>query len=120
MAIHKKHNIVAESYGPLTASMRAPKETELNPVLERISKRLSKESGEEVDLHAVQLFWCKAKGVVAVTASANEKRIKVLGKLAHLDLHLTPEEVAEIDEIGKKYHYRHYVSDSTTEASSQC
>ena len=108
LAIHREHNIVAESYGPLTASMRFPKESELTPVLKRISERLSKEAGFTIDEHAVNLFWCKAKGVVAVTASGSEERIKGLGQIAQANVGLTDEEVKEIDEIGMKYHYRYY------------
>lgn len=90
--------------------MRFPKDSELTPVFKRISERLTKESGVEIDQHAVGLFWCKAKGVVAVTASGNEDRIRGLGKIAQADIALTDEEVKEIDEIGSKYHFRYYVS----------
>jgi len=108
LKIHEEHNIIAEAYGPLTATMRYPKDSPLVPLFKRIAERLSKDAGEEVDFHNVGLFWCKAKGVVAVTASANPTRLAALGRLASADLNLTPEEVQEIDTVGKTHHFRYY------------
>lgn len=99
-------------YGPLTASLRFPKDREnpLEPTLTKIAERLSKDVGEKLDNHAVTLLWVKAKGGVAVTSSANPENIKGLAKTAKLQVSLTPEEVAEIDRIGSQYHFRYYVS----------
>lgn len=51
--------------------------------------------------------------VVAVTASGNEGRIKLLAEVSFLpgDL-LTKEEVEEIVKVGKTVHFRNYVSPS--------
>lgn len=84
------------------------------PVLEKIADRLTAKSGEQIGVHAVNLFWCKAKGVVAVTASGNEKRIQALSRLARAKVSLTAAEVSEIDKIGRRYHYRYYVGAFTT------
>ena len=45
-------------------------------------------------------------GVVAVTSSKNEERIKGYGKLWEFEL--SSEEVKEIEEAGKKVHFRYY------------
>lgn len=131
LAIHKEHNIITEAvslrtsqngrsaldantaiqYGPLTASLRFPKERKnpLEATLQKISERLTKEAGEEVNDHAVTLLWVKAKGGVAVTSSGNPENIKGLARISRLKVALTPEEVAEIDSIGSQYHFRYYV-----------
>ncbi|KAK9894212.1 conjugated polyketone reductase C1 [Cystobasidium minutum MCA 4210] len=110
LAIHKEHNIITEAYGPLTASLRFPKERKnpLEATLQKISERLTKEAGEEVNDHAVTLLWVKAKGGVAVTSSGNPENIKGLARISRLKVALTPEEVAEIDSIGSQYHFRYY------------
>lgn len=111
MAIHEQHGIVIESYGPLTPTLRLKGNANpLQPTLEKIAKRLSESSGETLDENAVLLLWCKAKNVVAVTTTANEERVKGLAKLATLKEGLTKEEVKELDDIGKQYHFRFYVS----------
>ena len=61
------------------------------------------------------LLWTIASGAVAVSASGNEANIKKLGELASGGVGgklpgLTKEEVDEISEVGKKIHFRHYVS----------
>lgn len=111
LAIQEKYGIVTEAYGPLTPVIRhKAKGGPLLPVLQKISKRLSSEPGVDasiVDNAAILLLWCRAKGVVAVTASGNAERIQRLAKVQQLP-ELTSEEFQEIDEIGKKHHYRHY------------
>ena len=53
-------------------------------------------------------------GAVAVTASGNPTRMQWLGELAELPQLLTEADVEEISQIGKKYHFRHYVSISSS------
>ncbi|CAD6584590.1 MAG: hypothetical protein CYPHOPRED_002758, partial [Cyphobasidiales sp. Tagirdzhanova-0007] len=109
LAIQEKHGIVTESYGPLTPTLRSPSNGgALKPILEKIATRISKSSGQKLDENVVLLLWCKAKNVVAVTASGDGERIKGLAHTAQLTESLTKEEVAEIDEIGLHYHFRHY------------
>jgi diketogulonate reductase-like aldo/keto reductase len=97
--IHAKHGIVAEAYGPLTPVIRHPGGP-LKPVLEKIAK------AHDVDTATVLLRWTIQSGVVAVTSSKNEERIKGYTKLWEFEL--SPEEVKEIEEAGKKVHFRYY------------
>lgn len=107
LEIQAKHNITTESYGPLTPTLRHDTQgAPLKPTLKKIAERLSSEAGSEVDVNAVLLLWCKAKKAVAITTSSNMDRVKGFAELAKSKLALTKEEVDEIDEIGKKYHYR--------------
>lgn len=98
LAIHEKHGIVVESYGPLTPTLRLKGKNPLQGVLSKVAKRLSSETGEDLDENAVLLLWCKAKNVVAVTTSSNAERIQGLAKIAKLKAGLTSDEVKEIDE----------------------
>lgn len=97
--IHAKHGIVAESYGPLTPILRHPGGP-LKPVLEKIAK------AHNTDTASVLLRWTMQYGVVAVTSSKNEERIKGYSKL--WDFELLPAEMKEIEETGRKVHFRHY------------
>ncbi|KAE9394571.1 Aldo/keto reductase [Gymnopus androsaceus JB14] len=112
LAIQAKHGILTESYGPLTPILRHPTGGPLKPVLTRIAKRIS-ESNQSlpipIDEVVVLLLWMRAMDVVAVTASGNEGRIKLLAEVSFLpgDL-LTKEEVEEIVKVGKTVHFRHY------------
>lgn len=107
LAIHKKHGIITEAYGPLSPILRHPDGGPIKPILERIAKRLSSETGQHVDPAAVLLLWTRATGVVAVGASANPDRIKGLARVNRMP-DLRKEEVDEITETGKKIHFRAY------------
>lgn len=106
--IMAKHEIVVESYGPLSPLLRHPTGGPIKPVLERVAARLSKETGTDVDAAMALLLWTRAKNVVAVTASGNENRIAKLARTQDLP-DLTADEVAEIEELGRKIHFRAYV-----------
>jgi diketogulonate reductase-like aldo/keto reductase len=97
--IHAEHGIVAEAYGPLTPVIRHPGGP-LKPVLEKIAKT------HDVDTATVLLRWTMQSGVVAVTSSKNEERIKGYKNLWNFEL--SPEEVKDIEEAGKKVHFRYY------------
>lgn len=104
--LHAKHGIITSSYGPLSPVLRTKsKGGALKPVLERIATRLQQHG--EADETTVLLQWCRAKNIVAVTASANEFNIKKMAGSQKLP-DLTPEEVKEIDSIGSQYHFRAY------------
>ncbi|KAF5391183.1 hypothetical protein D9757_003126 [Collybiopsis confluens] len=110
--IHAKHGIVTESYGPLTPLIRHPTGGPIKPILTRIAKRISGTSRDlstPIDEAVVLLLWTRAVGVVAVTTSGNEARIKRLAQCFSLpsDL-LTKAEVEEITNVGKTVHFRHY------------
>ncbi|BGP40924.1 hypothetical protein JCM10450v2_004928 [Rhodotorula kratochvilovae] len=105
--IMAKHDIAVESYGPLSPLLRHPTGGPIKPVLERIATRLSKETGKEVDATLALLLWTRAKGVVAVTTSSKEERIKKLALTQELP-DLAKEEVDEIEQLGRKIHFRAY------------
>lgn len=72
--IHKKHDIVTESYGPLTPILRN-KGGRLDSVVSKITERVKKDAkGSVVDETSVLLLWIRAVGAVAVTTSGNADR----------------------------------------------
>lgn len=112
LKIQEKHGILTESYGPLSPILRhSTGGGPLKPILQRIAQRLSSATEKEVDSAAVLLLWVRAKGVIAVTASGNEGRIQKLAGVQSLP-DLQPEEVEEIEKVGRAYHFRAYVSPS--------
>ncbi|GAW00692.1 conjugated polyketone reductase C1 [Lentinula edodes] len=112
LAIQAKHGILTESFGPLTPLLRHPTGGPVKPVLTKIAKRVTESNPSlpiPVDEVVVLLLWTRAMGVVAVTASGNEERIKLLAEISYLPENiLTKEEVQEITSVGKTVHFRHY------------
>lgn len=91
------------AYGPLSPLLRHPsKGGPLTPILDRISVRLGIEPASAL------LLWFKAKGVVPVTATTKAERLAGMGELARSEKSLTAEDVAEIDAVGRKIHFRAY------------
>ena len=112
LKIQEEHGILTEAYGPLSPILRhSTGGGPLKPILQKIAHRVSSATGREVDSAAVLLLWTRAKGVVAVTASGNEGRIQKLSDVQALP-DLQSEEVEEIEKVGRKYHFRAYVSGS--------
>lgn len=107
LEIQREHGIVTEAYGPLSPLLRHKTGGPIKPILERIAKRISSETGKDVDAAAALLLWTRAKGVVAVTASGNEGRIHKLAQTQDLP-DLTQDEVDEIEQVGRKIHFRAY------------
>ncbi len=106
---HSKYGIVTQSYGPLTPILRHPSGGgPLKPILTKIASRLRKETGKPCDEAAVLLLWTIQKGVSAVTTSANEGRIMSMAGIEQLP-DLMKEDMEEIEEVGRKIHFRHYV-----------
>ncbi|WOO80650.1 NAD/NADP-dependent indole-3-acetaldehyde reductase [Vanrija pseudolonga] len=101
IALQKKHGIATEAYGPLTPLLRHPTGGPLKPVLERIAKT------HNIDPATVLLLWVIAKGHVAISGSAKADNLKKLAAIDQLP-DLTAEEVAEIDAVGRKIHFRGY------------
>ncbi|WVQ97320.1 hypothetical protein IAU59_004431 [Kwoniella sp. CBS 9459] len=107
LAIHAKHGIKIEAYGPLTPLLRHPTGGPIKPILERIAARIEKDTGKPVDIANVLQLWTIQYGAVAVTTSTKPDNIKKLSEVDTLP-DLTPEEVKEIEEAGKKVYFRHY------------
>lgn len=110
LKIMDAHSIRVASYGPMSPVLRHPSKTggPIRPLLARVAARLSREHGTEVDEAMVCLLWCRAKGAIAVTASASPKNIDKLAATQRLP-DLTPDEVDEIEKTGRKVHFRAYV-----------
>ena len=106
--LQKEHGITYQAYGPLAPILRLPKDkSPLTPVLDRIAERLSKDTGKSYDPAAVLLLWNIANGVPVVTTSGNPERIKAIAGLDGAP-DLSAEEINEINETGKTFHFRYY------------
>ncbi|PFH46332.1 hypothetical protein AMATHDRAFT_70123 [Amanita thiersii Skay4041] len=111
LALQKKHNILTQSYGPLTPLLRHPTNGgPLIPILTRIAHRLSTTTTTPIDTTTILLLWCRAQGVIPITTSANPTRITHLAAIySTLPPNLlTPDEIQQITDVGKKVHFRHY------------
>ncbi|WOO78229.1 NAD/NADP-dependent indole-3-acetaldehyde reductase [Vanrija pseudolonga] len=100
LALHRKHNIVAEAYGPLTPILRHPGGP-LRPVLDKIAKRNGSDAG------TVLLQWIIQSGAVAVTTSTRSENIRKLAKLFDQP-ELSQPDMQDIEEAGRSVHYRFY------------
>ncbi|KAK4175949.1 NADP-dependent oxidoreductase domain-containing protein [Triangularia setosa] len=97
---HRQHNIALSAYSPLTAITKAKG----GPV-DAVYKKLANKYG--VGESEVGLRWVLDQGIVALTTSKSEERLRGwLSKLAKFKL--TPKEVEEISEAGKGTHHRGY------------
>lgn len=93
----KSHGIATSAYAPLTAVVKA-KPGPLDPVYERLAKKYAVTPGE------IALRWVIDQGVVALTTSSTETRLKQYLKIETFKL--TEEEVSEISEVGLKKNFR--------------
>ncbi|KAK3997179.1 alpha-keto ester reductase [Cladorrhinum sp. PSN332] len=95
---HRDKGIVVEAYSPLTAVTKA-KGGPVDGVYERLAEKYKVTPGE------VALRWVIDQGVVALTTSKSEERLK--GWLERLwTFQLSDEEVKEISDKGKEKHFR--------------
>ncbi|KAF4631792.1 hypothetical protein G7Y89_g6340 [Cudoniella acicularis] len=97
LEFQNKHGIATSAYGPLTAVVKA-KPGPLDGTYEQLARKYSVTPGE------IALRWCIDQGVVALTTSASEDRLKAYQKVAQFKL--TPKEAEEISEIGSQKHFR--------------
>jgi len=94
---HRQHKIATAAYAPLTAVTKAAP----GPLDETYKTLASKYDVTEAE---IALRWCIDQGVVALTTSSKEQRLKAYLKIA--DFKLTPKEVQTISDIGKQKHFR--------------
>jgi len=104
--LNREHGIITSSYGglsPITRVQGGP----LDTVLPSICKRLENTRGQPVTQGQVLLKWLQQQGILVVTTSSKEERMK-----EYLDTFnvppLTAEEIQAIDENGSNFHKRHY------------
>ncbi|ESK89844.1 nadp-dependent d-sorbitol-6-phosphate dehydrogenase [Moniliophthora roreri MCA 2997] len=100
----KEKGIVLESYGGLVPVTKAPGGP-VDPVLDSIAARLSKDSGKTVQPSHVLTKWLLQKGVIVVTTSSKQSRIKETLGVPVLP-ELTADEIKAIEEAGLKQHTR--------------
>ncbi|KAF3483574.1 ketoreductase [Arthroderma uncinatum] len=97
LTMDKRLGIVVEGYGPLTPLTRA-KGGPVDELVARLARKYSVSEG------SVLLRWSVDRGVVTITTSGKEERIKEF--LDVLKFKLTEDEVAEISKLGEQKHYR--------------
>lgn len=97
-----EHGIVLAAYGPLTAVTKAAPGP-VDEILQRLARKYNVTAGE------ICLRWCVEQGVVAVTTSSKEDRLRQYLKATAF--RMTPREVAEISEAGEGKHYRGFFTD---------
>ncbi|AEO61775.1 hypothetical protein MYCTH_2141012 [Thermothelomyces thermophilus ATCC 42464] len=90
--------IAIVAYSPLTAITRAPGGP-VDAVYDRLARKYGVTPGE------IGLRWCLDQGIVTLTTSAKEERLKDWKQRLPL-FKLTPKEVEEIADRGKEGHYR--------------
>jgi diketogulonate reductase-like aldo/keto reductase len=98
----KKHGIAASAYAPLTAAVKAAPGP-LDETYANLATKYGVTPGE------IALRWVIDQGIVALTTSASEQRLKNYLKVAQFKL--TPEEVKEIQTIGLKKNFRGFWQD---------
>lgn len=103
LAYHRAKGIAVSGYGGLTAITKAAP----GPVDDKYAELADKYNVTEGD---VALRWTLDTGVVAITTSSREDRLRqYLDKLPNFQL--TTEEVEAISELGRKKHYRGFWRD---------
>ncbi|ORY25528.1 NADP-dependent oxidoreductase domain-containing protein [Naematelia encephala] len=114
LKVHAKYSIVTQSYATLSPVARHPTGGPIKPILTRLAATLSKESGETVDEAGVLILWAVSKGVVVITSSGDEGRIKKMAATERVR-DLSSEEIEEIDQAGRKIHFRVWDEHMTNE-----
>jgi len=94
---HRKNNIATSAYAPLTAVVKA-KPGPLDTTYEQLARKYGVTPGE------IALRWIIDQGIIVITTSGSEHRLKAYQKVAQFKL--TPKEVEEISEIGKQKNFR--------------
>lgn len=95
---HKKHGIATVAYSPLIAVTKGSPGP-LDSLYSALAKKYGVTEGE------IALRWVIDQGIVAITTSAKEDRLKAyLSKIPSFKL--TPKEVEEIATKGKEKNYR--------------
>lgn len=99
VAYLREKNIAVSAYGPLTAVIKAAK----GDALEEAYAELARKYG--VGPSEIGLRWCIDNGIVAITTSSNEGRMRQY-QTKIPGFKLTPKEVEKISQLGSEKHYR--------------
>ena len=92
-----KHGIATSAYGPLTAAVKAAPGP-LDETYANLGRKYGVTPGE------IALRWVIDQGIVVLTTSASEQRLKDYQKVSQFKL--TPKEVEEIKTVGLKKNFR--------------
>lgn len=101
VSFHQKHKIATVAYSPLTAITRASP----GP-LDETYKQLARKYG--VGETEIALRWCIDQGIVALTTSGKEQRLRSYLKIS--EFKLTPKEIETISEVGQEKHFRAFLN----------
>lgn len=93
----RQHRIANSAYAPLTAVTKA-KPGPCDEVYADLAKKYYVSEGE------IALRWCIDQDVVAITTSGKEERLS--DYLRAMSFKMTPKEVNDIAQAGKKKHFR--------------
>lgn len=103
----KEHNILIEAYGPLSPLFRADEENEnvatFKQFLNELSSKYDKTEAQILLRYTIQ------KGLLPITTSSNEERIKQ--SLEVYGFELDDSDVNQIDELGSKFKFRKFFND---------
>lgn len=98
VAFCREKHIAIAAYSPLTAITKA-RPGPVDPIYTQLAKKYGVSEAE------IAFRWCLDQGIVTLTTSSNEQRLK--GYLQKLpSFKLTPKEVEDIASAGKEKHYR--------------
>lgn len=104
VALHKEHGIITSSYGGLSPIFRAPGGP-LDPVIEKIRARLESTRGQPVSIGQVLNKWLQQYGILVVTTSNKEGRMREYLDTANVP-ELTAEEIESIENAGAQHYYK--------------
>jgi len=91
LALHKKHSIITEAYGPLTPlKNRVADKEDFYNYIDGLAKKYAVTNGE------ILLRWCVDQDIVAVTTSRQEQRMSDYTR--SMLIKLTPVEIKNITE----------------------
>lgn len=97
VALHKEKGIATSAYAPLTAVTKASPGP-LDDTYAQLARKYGVTPGE------IALRWVIDQGMVVLTTSAKEDRLRAYQKVGKFKL--TPKEVSDISEIGKQKNFR--------------
>ena len=94
---NKNQQIATAAYGPLTPVTKA-KPGSCDAILDNLARKYDVSTGE------IALRWCIEQGIVAITTSGKEDRLR--DYLRAMNFKLTPGEVKDITDAGAEKHFR--------------
>lgn len=106
LAFHRRHGIATAAYGPLVP-LRGGAPGPLDGLLAGLAKKYAVSEAE------VLLRWCVDQDVAALTTTAKEQRMSDYLRVAAFKM--TPREVEEVAELGRKKDFRAFWNDKYDE-----